>query len=110
MKSVLTGLLVVISLVGYTQTRTVQVDSTKSASTFDCFSLTKPLYVVNKKIVPCDSIAAIDPNDILEIQVLRDASAEALYGAEGSKNGTVIITTKSYLLPQERNKKKTKKP
>lgn len=96
MKSALIGLLIVASIIGYTQTPTVLIDSTKSASTFDCFSLTKPLYVVNKKIVPCDSIAAINPEDILEIQVLRGASAEALYGPDGSKNGTIIIITKRY--------------
>jgi TonB-linked SusC/RagA family outer membrane protein len=51
-----------------------------------------PLYVVDG--VPYDgSLSAINPNDIEEISVLKDASAGALYGARGA-NGVVIITTK----------------
>ncbi|GAA4429089.1 TonB-dependent receptor [Pontibacter saemangeumensis] len=36
----------------------------------------------------------INPNDIESIQVLKDASAAAIYGSRGA-NGVVIITTKS---------------
>ena len=36
----------------------------------------------------------INPNDIQSIQVLKDASAAAIYGSRGA-NGVVIITTKS---------------
>lgn len=37
---------------------------------------------------------SINPNDIESIEVLKDASATAIYGARGA-NGVVIITTKS---------------
>ncbi|MFC1482139.1 SusC/RagA family TonB-linked outer membrane protein [Candidatus Neomarinimicrobiota bacterium] len=38
-------------------------------------------------------LASINPNDIESIQILKDASAAAIYGSRGS-NGVVIITTK----------------
>ncbi|TKG96862.1 TonB-dependent receptor [Puteibacter caeruleilacunae] len=39
-------------------------------------------------------LAGIDPNDIESIDILKDASATAIYGARGA-NGVVIVTTKS---------------
>ena len=51
-----------------------------------------PLYVVDG--VPYDgSINAINPDDIENITVLKDASASALYGARAA-NGVIMITTK----------------
>lgn len=51
-----------------------------------------PLYVVDG--VPYDGeINAINPNDIEQMTVIKDASAGALYGARGA-NGVVMITTK----------------
>lgn len=38
-------------------------------------------------------LAAINPNDIESINILKDASATAIYGSRGS-NGVVLITTK----------------
>ena len=38
-------------------------------------------------------LSAINPNDILSIEVLKDASASAIYGARAA-NGVVLITTK----------------
>ena len=55
-------------------------------------SSSSPLYVVDG--VPYDGdIAAINPNDIESMSVLKDASASAIYGARGA-NGVVLITTK----------------
>lgn len=42
---------------------------------------------------PRNPLAAINPADIESIEVLKDASATAIYGARGA-NGVVIITTK----------------
>ena len=42
---------------------------------------------------PPNPLANINPADIESIQVLKDASAAAIYGSRGS-NGVVIITTK----------------
>ena len=50
-----------------------------------------PLYIVDG--VPSGDITTINPNDIESIEVLKDASASAIYGARAS-NGVVIITTK----------------
>ena len=41
-----------------------------------------------------DPMALLNPNDIESIEVLKDASATAIYGSRGA-NGVVIITTKS---------------
>lgn len=40
------------------------------------------------------SLDNVDPNDIQSIDVLKDASAAAIYGARGS-SGVILITTKS---------------
>src|SRR5690625_7931697 len=39
------------------------------------------------------AISSIDPNSIESIEILKDASATAIYGARGA-NGVVLITTK----------------
>ncbi len=51
-----------------------------------------PLYVVDGFMV--ESISDIAQSDIASIDVLKDASATAIYGSRGA-NGVVIITTKS---------------
>lgn len=43
--------------------------------------------------VPTNPLASINPGDIQSIDILKDASATAIYGSRGS-NGVVIITTK----------------
>lgn len=50
-----------------------------------------PLYVVDGFIT--NNGANINPNDIEDIQILKDASSAAIYGARGG-NGVVLITTK----------------
>src|SRR5690606_37466680 len=40
-----------------------------------------------------NSLAVVNPNDIENIEVLKDASAKAIYGSRGA-NGVVVITTK----------------
>ncbi|MBN1185324.1 MAG: TonB-dependent receptor [Bacteroidales bacterium] len=56
------------------------------------FGSTAPLYVVDG--VPMGyTIRDFSPNDIETIQVLKDASAAAIYGSRAA-NGVVIITTK----------------
>lgn len=42
---------------------------------------------------PTDPLAGINPNDIEDIQILKDASATAIYGSRGA-NGVILITTK----------------
>jgi TonB-linked SusC/RagA family outer membrane protein len=59
-----------------------------------------PLYVVDGVILPVgtqtqlsNSIDFINPNDIASVEILKDASATAIYGARGA-NGVILITTK----------------
>ncbi len=50
-----------------------------------------PLYVVDG--FPIEDIGTLNMNDVESIDVLKDASATAIYGSRGA-NGVVIITTK----------------
>ena len=50
-----------------------------------------PLYVIDGMF--SDPNTTINPNDVESIQVLKDASAAAIYGARAA-NGVIIITTK----------------
>ena len=52
----------------------------------------EPLYIVDGFQV--DNINDIPPTDIASIDILKDASLTAIYGAKGG-NGVVIVTTKS---------------
>ena len=52
-----------------------------------------PLYVIDGFATEDPNAAAYNPNDIESIDVLKDASATAIYGARGA-NGVIIITTK----------------
>lgn len=51
-----------------------------------------PLYVVDG--VPTESMPMLNPNDIERMDVLKDASATAIYGSRAN-SGVIIITTKS---------------
>lgn len=44
--------------------------------------------------VPKNPLNTINPNDIASIEILKDASATAIYGSRGA-NGVVLITTKT---------------
>jgi len=57
------------------------------------FGDTSPLYVIDG--VPMGTtIRDFSPNDIATIQILKDASAAAIYGSRAA-NGVIIITTKN---------------
>ncbi len=58
-----------------------------------------PLYVVDGVIGVDANI--LNPNDIASLEVLKDASATAIYGARGA-NGVIIITTKRGIKGQSR--------
>lgn len=53
---------------------------------------TNPIYVVDGLVMD-NGFDALNPNDIESIDVLKDASATAIYGARGA-NGVIVITTK----------------
>ncbi len=50
-----------------------------------------PLYVVDGVVM--ENFHLLNPNDIDRIEVLKDASSTAIYGARGA-NGVVLVTTK----------------
>ncbi len=52
-----------------------------------------PLFVVDNIPLSTGGIEYLNPNDIESIDVLKDASATAIYGSRGA-NGVVIVTTK----------------
>jgi len=51
-----------------------------------------PLYVIDG--FPAGDMNSINPNDIESVEILKDASASAIYGARGA-NGVILITTKT---------------
>ncbi|MDD2437344.1 MAG: TonB-dependent receptor [Massilibacteroides sp.] len=51
-----------------------------------------PLYVVDG--VPVDNINFLSPNDIENIQILKDASSAAIYGSRAA-NGVILVNTKA---------------
>jgi TonB-linked SusC/RagA family outer membrane protein len=59
----------------------------------------EPLYVIDG--VPVLSTEGINPADVASIEVMKDASASAIYGARAA-NGVVLITTKRGTAGQSR--------
>lgn len=57
------------------------------------FGSTEPLYIIDGA-VSNNGINSLNPNDISSIEILKDASAAAIYGSRAS-NGVVLVTTKS---------------
>jgi TonB-linked SusC/RagA family outer membrane protein len=51
------------------------------------------LIVVDGVPIPGGTLAAINPNDIADVTILKGAGSAALYGSEAS-NGAILITTK----------------
>ncbi|MGQ8338232.1 TonB-dependent receptor [Sunxiuqinia sp. A32] len=56
----------------------------------------EPLFVVDGVVGVKNALRILNPNEIESMDVLKDASATAIYGARGS-NGVIIITTKKGL-------------
>lgn len=54
----------------------------------------EPLFIVNKMELPSEIFAALNPEYIEQIEILKDASATAIYGTRGI-NGVIIVTLKS---------------
>jgi TonB-linked SusC/RagA family outer membrane protein len=52
-----------------------------------------PLFVVDGIVGVANALSTLNPEDIVSLDVLKDASATAIYGARGA-NGVIIITTK----------------
>ena len=63
----------------------------RGASTFRGGAAQEPYYVIDG--IPGVSLALVAPDDIESIDVLRDATATAIYGSKAA-NGVIIINTK----------------
>ncbi len=57
------------------------------------FQNNDPLYIIDGTPVEDSYLNFLNPNDIAEIQVLKDASAASIYGSRAS-NGVIIIETR----------------
>ncbi len=55
------------------------------------FTNSAPLYVIDGMLA--DANTTVNPDDVASIQILKDASAAAIYGSRAG-NGVIIITTK----------------
>ncbi len=55
---------------------------------------TAPLYIIDGIQASSSAIQSMNPNDILSISILKDASATSIYGSRAA-NGVVVITTKA---------------
>ena len=55
--------------------------------------LNEPLYILDGVVINSKQLSIINPNDIQDIKVLKDAQTTSSYGNKG-KNGVIIITTK----------------
>ncbi len=54
----------------------------------------EPLYVIDGVPMSSDRFRSLNPNDIENVSVLKDAGATAIYGNRGA-NGVIVVTTKS---------------
>src|SRR5690606_22629483 len=52
-----------------------------------------PLYIMDGVPISAGDFAALNPNDIESINILKDAASSSLYGTRGA-NGVIVITTK----------------
>ncbi|MEO8238534.1 MAG: von Willebrand factor type A domain-containing protein [Flavobacterium sp.] len=57
-------------------------------------SKNEPLYIVDGVTIKADQMAQINPNDIQDVKVLKDANSTSVYGNKGA-NGVVVIATKT---------------
>lgn len=54
---------------------------------------TAPLFILDGIAISADDFSAINPSDIENVSVLKDASSTSIYGARAA-NGVVVITTR----------------
>ena len=66
----------------------------RALSTFNSDASKDPVYVIDGVVRDKTSFDALDPNEVDEISVLKDAASAAIYGSRSS-NGVILITTKT---------------
>lgn len=81
----------------------ITTKNAKAKNTFSTGPLTprtdtlshKPLYIIDGVKANADDLKGINPNDIDNVSVLKNAKATTTYGADGIY-GVIIVTTKAY--------------
>ena len=68
----------------------IRIRGSRSIAGFD-----QPLYVINGIPVEQANLAALNPNDIESITILKDAQAVAMYGARAAQ-GVIVIESKKF--------------
>jgi len=62
----------------------------------------EPLYVINGVPMDADAFRKLNPNDVADVEVLKDAGATSAYGNRGA-NGVVVVRTKNYRSREKSN-------
>ncbi len=57
------------------------------------YATTEPLFILDGSEISANTFVSLNPNDIENITVLKDASSTAIYGSRAA-NGAVIVTSK----------------
>ena len=57
-------------------------------------AVSEPLYIIDGIQASSRAIQAMNPNDILSVTILKDASATSIYGSRAA-NGVVVVTTRA---------------
>uniref|UniRef100_UPI0037093F21 TonB-dependent receptor plug domain-containing protein n=1 Tax=Flavobacterium piscinae TaxID=2506424 RepID=UPI0037093F21 len=70
-------------------TKSIRIRGTSSLN-----SKNEPLVILDGKPISKKQLQVLNPNDIKDITVLKDASATSIYG-DREKNGVIVITSKS---------------
>lgn len=65
----------------------------------------EPLYVIDRVPLNADNFKALNPADIISIDMLKDTGATSIYGNRGM-GGVIIVKTKNGLTKKERRKLK----
>jgi len=75
----------------YVAGSSIKIRGTQSVS-----SKNEPMYIVDGVTITADKMAKINPNDIQDVKVLKDAASTSVYGSKGA-NGVVVVATKGDL-------------
>ncbi len=77
-----------------TNTGTPGISSTVRIRSNSSWNTAPPVYVIDGVVRDKQSFDALDPNEVAEITVLKDAASAAIYGSRSS-NGVILVTTKT---------------
>ncbi|NNT72450.1 TonB-dependent receptor plug domain-containing protein [Flavobacterium sp. IMCC34852] len=69
-------------------------------------SNSEPLYIVDGRPISREDFLKLNPTEILNVSVLKDASATALYGSRAA-NGVIVLSTKTGVKELEQVKTRT---